>query len=604
MIKCAAYRLDELFLRGVFEPASVQREYQWTTKECGQLLADLFEAFARAGFDPTPSPRAQAEEVPEEAGDEEKLESGTRPVAPLTSGSGKGAGVRAVTPPPKDYFLGPMVLLPAPKAANRYFIYDGLQRFTSLSILVSVLRDAFGGGDTAQWYELQQLLRTEDGAARLKAPTPGATLATITGSLGGSRPPWRSRQGLTQADINMRDAAKLFHERTRDWTDARRVAFVKFLREHAFFAVTAVDDRSLAYKIFVTANDRGLSLQVGDIIKGRLVELVADARGAAAGEEVAQKWSQLQRQVRPHFDEFLRAVDFMEFREFRPSDYGEALLERFECDDGAAQASAWVSQELATQADRFATLFKHERMDPIEGIHLSFRQLYFIDDDHWRSVAMALQWAYGADARVWAQAVKKLVNACYIIELLDWPAHKRAGNFARALVQIGNDQDPFQFRPSPGEFGALHFSPLMRERARSALLSPFTDEARRSAIVRWLETLYWSRSMPKGPTRNTSVEHVLPRASKGAWAKLFDESIRDTATNKLGNLCIMPKELNDDLGNSEYAAKRAVYLTLPAEFRSAHEVAANTEWTPEVLEARTAAIAQKAASALGIQARK
>ena len=129
--------------------------------------------------------------------------------------------------------------------------------------------------------------------------------------------------------------------------------------------------------------------------------------------------------------------------------------------------------------------------------------------------------------------------------------------------------------------------------------------ARRSALVHFVETLYWQRSLPQAPVHRTSVEHVLPRAAKGEWITLFDESIRDSTTHKLGNLCLVTKEVNHSVGNAEFAVKRACYASkLSADFKSAHEVAAYGEWTLPIIEARTQAIAAKAAKALWIEPRQ
>lgn len=598
MITCSAYRLDKLFMLGVFEPALVQREYQWTTKECGQLLEDLYETFVGAGFDP-PAPQA-AEDANGVAGESEGKLVHNCESAPLTSGSRRRGRKREI---PKDYFLGPIVLYPAPRTPDKFVIYDGLQRFTTLSILLSVLRDSFSGGDTNQWFELQQLLRTESGTVRLKAAAAGRTLTSITGSLGGSRTAWRGQTSLGDADLRMRDAAKLFHEKTADWSDEQRLAFVKFLREHAHFAVTRVDNRSVAYRIFVTANDRGLSLKIGDILKGRLVELVASKHGARAGDEVSRNWSRVQRAVRPRLDRFLRAVDFLETGEYRADEFGEALLDDFESLETADAAADWVGSELPTHAERFATLFKYEHSDPMIGVQISMRQLDFLQDDGWVPVAMALQWAYGGDYPTWARALSNLVRACYVLELLDWPAKRRAEEkYALAIEQLSRGEDPFKGRFASGEYGALSFSAKLRERARSALKSPFTDMARRGAMVHFIETLYWEGSLPQAPVNRTTVEHVLPRAATGAWITLFDENIRDLTTHKLGNLCLVTKDVNYEVGNAEFAVKRAFYASkLPQEFKTAHEVAAHDEWTPPIVEARTATIAAMVAKALQIE---
>jgi hypothetical protein len=56
IIQAEALSLQDLFRKGVFEPARVQRDYQWTDNEWRDLLVDLEGALRKAGKDPDPEP--------------------------------------------------------------------------------------------------------------------------------------------------------------------------------------------------------------------------------------------------------------------------------------------------------------------------------------------------------------------------------------------------------------------------------------------------------------------------------------------------------------------------------------------------------------------
>ena len=52
MIKSETVPLSQVLKIGRFEPAKVQREYQWQTSHVEKLLNDLVAAFQRIGDDP------------------------------------------------------------------------------------------------------------------------------------------------------------------------------------------------------------------------------------------------------------------------------------------------------------------------------------------------------------------------------------------------------------------------------------------------------------------------------------------------------------------------------------------------------------------------
>jgi hypothetical protein len=62
----------------------------------------------------------------------------------------------------------------------------------------------------------------------------------------------------------------------------------------------------------------------------------------------------------------------------------------------------------------------------------------------------------------------------------------------------------------------------------------------------------------------------------------------------------VPKDVNERIGNGQYAEKRPVFLKLPKECKSAHDVAKARLWTMASVQARTDQLRQKALPALGL----
>lgn len=602
-IQAEALAIEALFKKGVFEPARVQRDYQWTHKECNQFLNDLEGALQDAGLDPDP-----AEGLPEPAAleqSEPEGEDGAAPTKPIRASA--AAKKQATRARPKNYFLGPMVLLRRPHAKDAYYIYDGQQRFTTISILLAALRDHLRDEN---WRDLQELLRTTDGEmrARLRVSTPGGSLASITNALGGCK--WQARAAnQSPADLCMYRAAQQFSDATRAWSDAKKRAFITYLRRNVFVTISYVDDPALAHIVFETANTRGRGLSPGDILKGHLVQVLYEAHGARRASTAATRWEQTRRALGHHFDGYLRAVDFVVFGKARDSELGEDFLDEFDGPSGAEAATSWVDERLPRYLNDYLPIWSHEAgTEPLRDFDASFKRLSFFRWREWEAVAMALHNRDADDPVRFARSIAQLQKACMIMHLLGW--HTRAKSRAKALSsaidQIDAGLNPFAKRMRDGRFGALAFFSQAKAQARGALRAPLPDDYEvYGPIVRWLESLDWKDGVPRRLFADSSVEHVLPRSHAGSWAvAIADDTERELCKNLLGNLCLIPRDLNDDLVNEDYAAKRRGYLSTDrAKYRGAHDVAQHATWTAAEIRSRTEALASRAEAELGIGAK-
>jgi hypothetical protein len=595
-ISAEALSVRRLFRKGTFDAARSQRDYQWTDRECGQLLADLYGSFTKAGLNPDAETLEEAVDVqsadPTEQTDEPATPSGTKP--PIRE--------KRLSPtrqkPPQHYFLGPVVLYRRPQLKDGYTVYDGQQRLTTLSLLLAALRDQLRESD---WLEVQELLRTTDERKlpRLEIKTPGGSLRRITGMLDGTR--WQSSYAnQSPADYCMYAAASLFRDRIKDWSPALTREFTGFLCERVFLSATYVEDPLLAHIIFETANTRGLALKPGDILKGHLVQLVSEYGGSTLAQSTADNWERTRRKLGRRFDDYLLAVDFVKFGKPRSNQLGSDLLEEFDGQEGANKAVAWVTEWLPRYCEDFLPINRHLETDIVQGADISFRQLGFLNWKEWQAVAMAIHNRWGTNPQAFALKIQKLQQACFIMHLLGWSdkPDRRAHALSRAIDQIDAGRSPF---PSPNGTGsgALCFKRERKSQARGALRASMREDSFHGPIVRWLETLRWGDAVPRQPVSNSSVEHVLPRAAGIEWTQDFpDEAQREDYKNKLGNFCLLPADIDRALRNASFKTKRAAYLAQPELYRSCREVAAFPRWNPAAIEQRTEELARRAEEAL------
>ena len=95
-------------------------------------------------------------------------------------------------------------------------------------------------------------------------------------------------------------------------------------------------------------------------------------------------------------------------------------------------------------------------------------------------------------------------------------------------------------------------------------------------------------------TDSGTVEHVLPENPTGEWAEVFPADRREGAVERLGNLTLLERALNREVGNGPYLTKRAAYES--SMYSLTREIAdlAPEQWTPALLDERQRRLAARA----------
>jgi len=109
--------------------------------------------------------------------------------------------------------------------------------------------------------------------------------------------------------------------------------------------VAFIDDRPLAEIAYLTANTRGLPLSAADILEGHLVRLVNEYLSRTDGRRMALESDRMRGEDETHFENLLRAVDFLTFGKARRGEFGSALMDSFSSDDPAKAEEARAERE-------------------------------------------------------------------------------------------------------------------------------------------------------------------------------------------------------------------------------------------------------------------
>ncbi|MEL6297750.1 MAG: DUF262 domain-containing protein [Pseudomonadota bacterium] len=654
-ISSTTHSLGEALALGTFTPAPVQREYQWTPREAGQMLADIFDCFVRLGLDPDDGrDAAEASEDDARARDdradvdrdalaayETRIARDRRrsvpAVNPLPRGaSGKANGVidqagpqpkqdpsarlkpreggRGQQPPAPIYNLNAVVLF-AGDANRRFEVYDGVQRLTTLSLMLAKLRDAGDLADDDLRDVVDDFLFVDETrkARRILHPTAGRTLYHIAE---GHRV--MLRDNVAEGDRAMRIVADHFERSLAAWSLDRRKAFVVFLMTRVVITVQVLSDRSLAYQTFLTTNKRGLQLKVGDILKGEIVENANLANATAEQiREIERAWRSAQRDLREGFEDFVIAIERLMFEDAgRAAATGEHLLAFLNAQGSADRLLAWVTGEFAERA----ALFQVSRRHMAAGYHgtsggdLRFRQLSFLGWKDWQPVFLRLAELHGGalTGAAWQAKLDALVHAAFTMEILGWQ-RGRERRFADALGQIEQGLNPFAGETVTGSAGALFLDTGTLRYAHEQLMRPMRDADQRRAVMLWLETLSWPEPVPLECTANVTIEHIMPAVLHQDWLPALqlylphgsrDELIElhDATADLIGNLCVLDVRTQKTVGAASWPQKVAAYESWRRRFQTVDSVlhVGSDAWGRTEIDLRTAYLARQAAEQLGL----
>ncbi len=578
--------VGSLMGRRLFQPASIQRDFKWEAANCVALFEDIYRVFS-AHYD-----------VAEEDDDDNLLS-----LSPDDLQTGDLSGVApeietVIEGPPNAYLLGPMYLAPPKNGVSE--VYDGLQRLTSLTILLSVLRDRVslvskewgdwihGFVEDAQWgYRLTYPVKShkETGTARW--------LTELAQKRGESIKFRRNLESNTPRGRVTR-AIREFRRLTQDMSATELTAFAEFLMTRVRVVAIQIEDMRLARQAFVTSNQRGVALSAVDILKGVLMDIAGNDDRA---RQVKDVWDRIS--TTPDLENFMSAVDYIERREQQgPShlvEFGDYLAE---ARPGFAILEWMERLESLSHAWRLLkTAVYDPKQDPFDG---DLWRLGLQNWNEWKPLALHFIFVYQQAQLennkrrmdVVENRFSDFHRRAMAISLAGLGAKARHAIIRRAIEQSeGLTGDGKSRNCMSLSYGALRLKPTQKDRALRQLSTGFDDYEARVSFLRWLESLHWTREALPDYVAGGTVEHVMPTSPSPdakQWAIDFpDQDARLGLCNMLGNLILIDRETNNKAGSGDFSEKVKFYREMKQPFAMSEEVAQLNKWRPQDIVARS-----------------
>ncbi len=575
-----------------FQPAAIQRDFNWEASDCAALFEDIFRIYAEHHMvEPQEAEPEPDLSVSDEIDGEEEDD--------ISAGLAVEADELAPSAP-NSYLLGPMYL-GVRREDQRQEIFDGLQRITSLTLLIAVLRDRLAEHNPAWADWLHYFVEEGTIGHRLSYPstshreTGTARWLKEFGQSRGETLKTRYRAESRNPRGRVSRAIREFRRLTEDLSQQDVAGFAQFLLNNVKLIVVEIADPRIASQAFVTSNLRGVPLTSVDILKGRLMDIAGSIDSART---VKEGWDRI-RQT-PDLEGFMTAVDFIERRKQQGPAHLMELGDYLAATRPGFALVEWVErlEKLANSWKVLKTALADPQQDPFNG---DLWRLSLLDWSEWRPLALYLVHVHELAKEIGASRRKSTVRKRFElfhrraigITLAGLGAKARTTIIARAIEQSeGLGGHGRVINCMSGKNGALQLKPSQRERAEAQLDKGFDDRTARSAFIQWLESLHWTAEHLPSYIQQGTVEHILPQTPASEdqqwYADFPDFNERLGLTNMLGNLILIERSVNAQAGSLDFADKVELYRRMNPPYAMAREVAGKISWTKDDILERTA----------------
>ncbi|MEU3769382.1 DUF262 domain-containing protein [Amycolatopsis keratiniphila] len=515
-----------------------QRPYAWGVEQATLLLDDLYEAMSRDPGDP--------------------------------------------------YFLGSIVPVKESSAPLAQVI-DGQQRLTTLTILLSVLRELCDNPADAD--NLDKLIWEPGDTIQDLASRPRVRLRRRDEDFFRKHVQDRGGLAVLQAgvapdnDAQERIAANVqeLRKQLSAKTSSERLALAKTIVQRTFLVVVSTSDLTSAYRIFSVMNSRGVELSPSDIFKSKVIGSIPDE----LKEKYATKWEDLEADLgRDAFADLFSHIRMIYMkiraREQLLLEFDNHVLSGFL--PGRSPEFVDTVLEPYGRAYRDIITCDYQSLPDAGEINEWLRRLHRLDNFDWQAPAL---WAlkHHQFDREW------LVGFLRRLERLGaWMLIRRYNTHGRGqrIGQLLRDLDAGQGHNSRALDLTSDEQAEMIARLEGEI---YTQTAVRKYVLIRLNELLSDPPVFEHAPKIITVEHVLPQNPKAGseWRRLFTIEQRAYWTHRLANLVLLSRTKNSEAQNFDFATKKARYFTSKSgvsSFPLTTQVLAAHSWSPQLLEQR------------------
>lgn len=496
------------------------------------------------------------------------------------------------------YFLGSIVLVK--NSTDRFAsIIDGQQRITTLTILLSVLRDLTNEPirkrqrdnyikqqedfDRGLSEQVRLQLREKDKQFFFK------TVQELDATL--NLPEFE--QLSIDSQWHIVENATYYHQELSKWDEQKRNKLVQFIINKCYLVVVEVPTDNSARRIFSVLNTRGLDLIATDILKANL--LMRDEKNE---EELSKKWEEIEHALgREEFNDLFTHIRMIFEREKPRSaleDGFPEIVHTFKDDP-----KLFITDTLEPYAETFLLTKDYseiERRFDMATVRL-MKSLNELDNKDWIPPLLYCVNRFGE--RKFGQEslcafIKKLERLAYYHFVTRANVNTRISRYAKVLDDLHQDKQ------QPEQSNSLKLNEEEITDFFDALDGPVYLKQRvvRPLMLRLDMALHDGTAIYDYPT--ITVEHVSPITigAGSQWETWFtDIELHTRWLHRIANLVLLNRRKNSSASNWDFERKKLTYFTKDGAtpFWVTKLVDEKFEWTPSVLELRQQDLLRKLA---------
>lgn len=506
-----------------------------------------------------------------------------------------------------EYFLGSIVFQTIKDDKGNYVeddVLDGQQRLTTLFLLIASLRDLTENKNLRETcekiifqhenefdgtpeririiYDIRDVVKrfVDDFIKPLNSTSNDSSLT----------------QELDRVDDvsvkNMINAILVIKEYFNSSKNITPETFFKYLNNKVIMIYVASESLEDSFRMFTILNNRGIKLRNSDILKAENLRLIRESDQA----KYAKDWEQIENYFKEDFDVFLSHVRTIIVKEkARLNLYDEYQKNIYNPKKFDKENKVYINQSALLQPGK----------DTVELL-LKYKNHY---DDIFNSDNYSKFSSYGFDnlisimqnvlpADFWVPPLLRFYdkfghsNIMIFLELLD---NKFSYDWIIGETPTTRIENMNNIIKVIDECPKTDVSKIIQNECfkikSSELINVLSNDiyGRRYAryILFKLDYILGNTDKINVPQIIT-VEHILPQnpAADSTWMQSFNESERESLTNKIGNLVLISRRKNSSQGRLDFHKKKERYFKNNIElFRNSVRIFNKfNEWSPDIIE--------------------